>query len=242
MEKEKLPAIHLYIGDWLRDHIADCSLAAQGLWLRIMFIMHDSERYGYLCRDSLSIPLESIARRCGCTPDQFNTLFAELTSAGVPSKTPEGIIYSRRMVRDAEIRQIRSKSGKQGGRFTSIKRCEGKHKAKLRQNTDTDNDNDNEDDKTILLWFEELWSKYPNKDGKKQALGHFKASVTSKELYEKCSKALDNYLKSDRVKNGYIKNGSTWFSNWQDWIDYIENNKEKQPVKPPLYTDTTLSK
>ena len=39
----KLPYIQLYPGDWLRDSVAGCSLAAQGLWLRMMFVMHDSE-------------------------------------------------------------------------------------------------------------------------------------------------------------------------------------------------------
>ena len=44
----KMPAIQLYTGDWLKDPVAGCSLAAQGLWLRMMFIAHDSRRYGYL--------------------------------------------------------------------------------------------------------------------------------------------------------------------------------------------------
>lgn len=100
----KLPAIQLYPGDWLRDAIAGCSLAAQGLWLRMMFLGHDSERYGYLCVNGAPIPPESIARRCGCTLEQYTTLIAELTAAGIPSCTPEGVIFSRRMVNDAKKR------------------------------------------------------------------------------------------------------------------------------------------
>lgn len=101
----KLPAILLYDGDWLKDSVSGCSLGAQGLWLRMMFIGHNSERYGYLCQNGLPIPSESIARRCGCTPEQYTSLLAELDAAGVPSRTPEGIIFSRRMVRDAQERE-----------------------------------------------------------------------------------------------------------------------------------------
>ena len=100
----KLPAILLYDGDWLKDAVSGCSLAAQGLWLRMMFIGHNSERYGYLAVNGLPIPPESIARRCGCTLEQYLTLLAELDAAKVPSRTPDGIIFSRRMVRDASDR------------------------------------------------------------------------------------------------------------------------------------------
>lgn len=101
----KLPAIQFYPGDWLRDSVAGCSLAAQGLWLRMMFLMHDSDRYGYLCHNGVPIPPETIAKRCSCDSlEQYTTLVTELLHAGVPSKTSTGIIYSRRMVEDAKKR------------------------------------------------------------------------------------------------------------------------------------------
>jgi hypothetical protein len=100
----KLPSFQFYPGDWLRDPVSGCSLAAQGLWLRLMILMHDSERYGYLSQNGLPIPHDHLARRCGSSPDEFNALLLELESAGVPSRTKDGIIYSRRMTRDAEDR------------------------------------------------------------------------------------------------------------------------------------------
>lgn len=101
----KLPGFMFYPGDWLRDDISGCSLEAQGLWLRMMIIGHDSDRYGYLSMNGVAIPSGSIAQRCGCTLPQYMTLLAELSAAGVPSRTPEGIIYSRRMVKDALKRE-----------------------------------------------------------------------------------------------------------------------------------------
>lgn len=112
----KLPAIHFYPGDWLRDHVAGCSLGAQGLWLRMMILMHDSERYGHLCLNGSPIPPESLARRCGCDSlAQYESLLAELESVSVPSRTNSGVIYSRRMVRDDRKRKSAVTYGRQGG-------------------------------------------------------------------------------------------------------------------------------
>ena len=77
-----------------------------------------------------------------------------------------------------------------------------------------------------ILEFEYLWKLYPNKDGKKEALRHYKASVKTEQDRLDIKKALDNYLKSGKVNNGYVKNGSTWFNNWRDWIDYQEPTKK----------------
>lgn len=110
-----LPFIQFYPADWCEDPVAGCSLAAQGLWLRMMFLMHSSERYGYLCQNGSPIPPGSVAQRCGCTPEQYESLRAELSTAGVPSQSEEGIIFSRRMVRDALRREKARRFGKRGG-------------------------------------------------------------------------------------------------------------------------------
>jgi hypothetical protein len=97
----KLPSIQFYPGDWLRDPVAGCSLAAQGLWLRMLLAAHDSPRYGYLCnRNGSPLPPQIIAAKCGCSLEQFQTLLAELDSVSVTSRTKAGTLYSRRMVRD----------------------------------------------------------------------------------------------------------------------------------------------
>lgn len=129
----KLPALMLYPGDWLRDQVSGCSLAAQGLWLRMMFLAHDSERYGYLCQNGVAIPPEHIARRCGTPLEQYASLLTELDRAGIPSRTPEGTIYSRRMVRDAKERagnalrqsRYRARNGPVTPRVTPLYEGEG---------------------------------------------------------------------------------------------------------------------
>lgn len=67
-------------------------------------------------------------------------------------------------------------------------------------------------------FFLELWSQYPNKDGKKDALKHYVASVVTEQDRNDIQTALTHYLKSERVSKGFVKNGSTWFNGWRDWI------------------------
>jgi hypothetical protein len=68
--------------------------------------------------------------------------------------------------------------------------------------------------------FDEVWALYPSKDGRKAASRHFRSSVKSLDDFERIKKALTNYLACETVKNGFIKNGSTWFNNWEDWVNY----------------------
>lgn len=67
--------------------------------------------------------------------------------------------------------------------------------------------------------FDEVWNKYPSRVGKKYAERNFKSSVKTQEDFNSLNVALNNYLNSDRVKKGFIQNGSTWFNNWRDWLE-----------------------
>lgn len=94
-----------YPKDWRADSVFGCSLAARGLWHEMMNMMHASERYGYLCSNSLPIPDEAVARYCGCSLQEYQTLLAELSAANVPRRTNTGVIYSKRMVEDHRKRR-----------------------------------------------------------------------------------------------------------------------------------------
>lgn len=130
------PSFQFYPGDWLRDNVSGCSLAAQGLWLRMLLLMHDSERRGYLAMNGSPMPPAHVARRCGSDLAQYETLLAELDAAGVPSRTSDGTIYSRRMVKDTQekakgaeyVRAHRDRRSKDG--------CKGECKADVRGEKD----------------------------------------------------------------------------------------------------------
>lgn len=87
--------------------------------------------------------------------------------------------------------------------------------------------------------FEDLWQKYPNKDGKKQAWACYNNSIKTYQDIQKITAALDNYishLKQEDWKKP--KNGSTWFNNWRDWIKEFTANELVKSSKPiPLTPD-----
>ena len=70
--------------------------------------------------------------------------------------------------------------------------------------------------------FDVIWTMYPQKSrvGKKAAVRHFEASVKTDQDFEDIQTALKNYLASDVVKKGFVQNGSTWFNQWRDWVDF----------------------
>ena len=73
-------------------------------------------------------------------------------------------------------------------------------------------------EKNIISFFDELWEVYPKKDGKKAALRHYLATVKTDKDMDRVNDALGAYLQSVKDKDHqYIKNGSTFFNNWQDW-------------------------
>jgi len=121
----KLPAFQWYPKDWQADAIFGCSLAARGLWLEMLHVMHGCEPYGYLVENGRPMTDERIARKCGTTPQEYSALLAELDAAGIPRRTNSGIIFSKRLVED----QKRRKEWRQR---------QQKHREKLATNGDQD--------------------------------------------------------------------------------------------------------
>ena len=70
--------------------------------------------------------------------------------------------------------------------------------------------------------FKGIWERYPSRIGRGLALRYFCGSVKSEDAWWKIQMALDHYLVCDRVQRGYVMNGSTWFNNWQDWVEPTE--------------------
>lgn len=112
----KRPAFQFYPADWRKDPaLSSCSLAARGLWIELMCIAHESDRYGYLSVNGRPMDAKQIARMVGESPAVLPKLLAELEDAAVFSRDEAGTIYSRRMVKDEHIRDVRASAGKKGG-------------------------------------------------------------------------------------------------------------------------------
>lgn len=83
----KLPSFQLYPGDWQRDSVSGCSLAARQVWFESLLVMHDARPYGHLVENESPIRTEALARRVRCSGAELRRAYKELTDAGVPRLT-----------------------------------------------------------------------------------------------------------------------------------------------------------
>lgn len=112
----KRPAFQFYPGDWQRDTaLRCCSVAARGLWIDMLCIMHQGEPYGHLNVKGTPLEPQALCRMVGATSREVNAWLMELEAAKVFSRTTTGTIFSRRMVSDERIRAARAAGGKLGG-------------------------------------------------------------------------------------------------------------------------------
>jgi len=110
------PWMKFYPNDWRGDpRLKMCSYAARGLWIDLMSYMHEGLPYGHLTIDGVAPDLSGIAALTGRPAAATRKALAELEARQVFSRTPEGTIYSRRMVRDAEKAARDKANGSAGG-------------------------------------------------------------------------------------------------------------------------------
>lgn len=93
----------MYWTDWRADPaLRMCSPAARGIWADLLSLMHEADPYGYLLVKGRPVTPRGLSGLLGGSETDMIAHLEELRENGVFSETPEGVIYSRRMVRDAE--------------------------------------------------------------------------------------------------------------------------------------------
>ena len=110
------PWFKFYPSDWRGDAgLRQCSYAARGLWMDLLSIMHEAEPYGHLLVNGKPLDARRIGAVLGGSEKQVAALLSELEEAGVFSRTDDGTIYSRRMLRDRAKADRDRANGKRGG-------------------------------------------------------------------------------------------------------------------------------
>lgn len=102
-----------------------CAATARGVWIEIMCIMHKAEPYGHLLIRGKQPTDRQLAVITGLSPLELSESLAELEENEVFSRTDDGTIFSRGMVRDEEI-HIRSVNGGKTTQANKRKRLNGK--------------------------------------------------------------------------------------------------------------------
>lgn len=112
-----LPWVKWRFDRWRNDEgLRMCGLAARGLWVDLLAIMHGCEPYGHLAIKGRAPSSAQIASMVGMTnPKEVSGLLVELEEAGVFSREESGLIFCRRMVRDNLARLQGKLHGCEGG-------------------------------------------------------------------------------------------------------------------------------
>jgi hypothetical protein len=119
MARESLRQVwdKFFWSDWRADEaLAVSSFAARGLWMEILALMAKAEPRGYLLINSQppdEATLQVLVR--AKSRQELRRLLAELRANDVCSETPDGVLFSRRMVRQAEQSQRNAANGARGG-------------------------------------------------------------------------------------------------------------------------------
>ena len=90
--------------DWQADQaLRSCGVAARGLWMDMLCIANSGSPRGQVTINGVPVSTKRLAVLAGVTEKECASLLQELREAGVFSETTDGVIYSRRMVRDTSV-------------------------------------------------------------------------------------------------------------------------------------------
>lgn len=105
-----------YPSDWRSDPaLRACTPTARSIWIDLIGLMHEAEPYGYLLLNGVAPSVKTLS---GLLNVHHKTLIAgmiNLSENGVYSTDENGVIYSRRMVRDHAKALLDQENGRRGG-------------------------------------------------------------------------------------------------------------------------------
>lgn len=91
--------------DWGNDAaLQSCNVAAQGLWINLLRVMFNNERQGYLQINNKPMTPTQIAKITGIDSRTITNQLKVLIKNNVCSVDENGIVFSRRMVRESKAK------------------------------------------------------------------------------------------------------------------------------------------
>lgn len=115
----RMPWMKFWPADWLSEpRLRLVSRAARSLWVDLLCVMHTLPERGVMRHDN-GTPMTDIEIIQTVGGDSDMALLAELETRGVCSRTKDGALYCRRMVRETHIGAVRSEAGRRGAAKTN---------------------------------------------------------------------------------------------------------------------------
>lgn len=240
------PWMKFFPRDWRGDQaLRAVSIAARGLWMECLCIMHEARPYGHLVLNGQPVGDDALARMTGASVDEVSALMAELRKAGVFNVTREGIIFSRRMTKD----HARASKGRKAVQKRWAQKFDNKEKSsspnrvpnrvpitqKPEARSQKEDANASIKDEREREFHETFWPAYPLKVGKPKALKAF-LDARKKTSLDAIMAGVHRYA-SERIGRDkkYTKQAQGWL-NREGWDDEAMTGE----VVPSLPNDGSM--
>jgi len=150
-KKTDLPAMPFYVGDWLKcPEVRALPLDCKSLWFDLICYMWESTERGVMVKPNGKPYTDNeIVRMVGLDNNHTGGWLRVLIDNEICSRRADGAIYSRRMVKDEKIRQIRKETGKKGGNPRLLNQ---KDKQIAENETESKNEKRNYINEIIEVW------------------------------------------------------------------------------------------
>ena len=210
----------------------------------MLCLMHEGQPYGHLKVGRKVIDKVNLASMVGEALADVEVWLEELDLAGVYSKTPDGTIISRRMIRDESLRRKRAAGGKLGGNPKLMVNLEDNQGVKQKPTPSSSSSSPPSstplDIKNIYsLEFDQAWKDYPKRanNPEKGAWKAWAARVKEGSNPHKMRSAAENYATwcTREGKDGHwIMQAKTFYGpggRWEEFADGVPKAGVRKGVK-----------
>lgn len=232
------PYFPLYVDDYLTDEKLNlCSASTQGVYIKILCILHKQDEYGKLLLKQKDKHLPEIclnfayklARLLPFTDDIIHSALVELLEEKV-LYIENDYLCQKRMIKDEIVSKKRAESGSKGGKKTQFALASALAKSEANSVNENANEivikdisNNKEDEFSIIPTLENI-KKYAKEQNIDLILAEKFFNVME----------TDDWFTSDRNgnKKTFVKNNNKWMrvlSNWN--LTEIRNNNGKPKEK-----------
>lgn len=222
-----------YPSDWRGDdNVKGCSLAARGLWRECLDIMHNAPQRGYLVGQNGPLSDADLALYVGRPIKEVRAALIEIENQKVSSRTNDGILFSRRMVKDTRRSEKFSEWGSLGGNpelkpevkpslNSQVKPRDIPARAQTRTLSSESSSTSKEESDLLAARFETFWEAYPRKESKKDALRAFGKITLTPEVFAAILDGIRRFKLTDQWKDiRYIPHAASWL-NQERWKDEV---------------------
>ncbi len=236
------PWLKFYPSDWRADPaLRVCSIAARGLWMEMLCVMHEAEPRGTLRVNGKPLNDRQLAGLAGCS--EIEALLSELEDAGVFSRDEAGTIFSRRMMRDEAKAEEDKANGKRGGN-PSITRgvnppVKGRDKAQKPEAINQTKDAIASKTRANKTAFEAWYAVYPHKVQRGAAEKAFLKAIHLAGIEELIA-GVHRYIASKPADRNW-QNPATWL-NGKGWLDVPAQVSTSPPSQKRNYYDVAIDK